>query len=314
MADRNAQEQENPEESHDGYRWSEQNCPICEIKPTKYVGKRGGASHRENQGVETEIWACGKCGLIFPNPMPYPIGGLGQHYEVDADQYFQGHDKLGKLDNAAGLVEQAEKLLGRKGRLLDVGVGRGEILIAAKERGWDVEGVEPSESFADYAEKRIGVKIWRQPVEEAEIPEAEFDVVILAAVLEHLYNPDEIMLKISRILKPGGFLYLDVPNEKGLYFRVGNVYQKMRGRKWCVNLAPTFSPFHVFGFGAKSLIAILRKHGFEPKVWTVYGGTSMVSMRGGVFGKLESVASSLITRISNLGNMGTYIETWAVKK
>ncbi len=300
--------------TRDGYFWTLQKCPICEVAPTKYVGKRGGASHRENLGVETEIWECEKCQFLFPNPMPFPCGGLAQHYEVDADEYFQSHEKDEKLESAERLIKQAEVLLGRKGRLLDVGVGRGEILIAAKRNGWQVEGVEPSESFADYAEKRVGAKIWRQPVEDVDIPENEFDVVILAAVLEHLYNPNEVIKNISRILKSGGLLYLDVPNEKGLFFKVGNLYNRVRGRDWCVNLAPTFSPFHVSGFGPRSLKALLKKHGLEPKAWTVYGGTSMVSSHGGLVGMAEKLASKIITRASDIGEMGTYIETWAVKK
>jgi len=300
--------------THDGYVWIEQVCPTCETPPSVFIGKRGGASHREGLGVESEIWQCKRCSLIFANPMPVPEGGLGQHYNVDADEYFQGHDKNEKLESAADLVRQAETLLGRKGKLLDVGTGRGEVLIAAKELGWTVEGVEPSATFADYCEQRTGAKIWRQPIEETEIPDGEFDVVILAAVLEHLYNPNEIMAKVARVLKTGGLLYLDVPNEAGLFFRVGNLYQKLRRRDWCVNLSPTFSPFHIFGFSPRSLRALLSKHGLAPKVWKVYGGTSMVPADGGIRAKLESQASRAVTAISNLGEMGTYIETWAEKK
>jgi len=302
------------DEIRDGYVWKAQNCPTCEIAPTKFVGKRGGPSHRENLGVETDIWRCGTCGLIFPNPMPFPVGGLRQHYEVDADDYFQAHDKEGKLAAAVHLITQAEGLLGRLGKLLDVGVGRGELVIAAKERGWDVEGVEPSETFADYAEKHTGIKIWRQPVEDLDLPNDEFDLVVLSAVLEHLYDPDQVIKNLSGALKRGGLLYLDVPNEKGLYFFVGNAYQRLRGRKWCVNLAPTFSPFHVFGFSPGSLKILLRKYGLEPKILNVYGGTSLVPSLGGFMGSLESYASKLVTLISKFGNLGTYVETWAARK
>jgi SAM-dependent methyltransferase len=300
--------------SRDGYIWVEQNCPICNVSPTRLIGKRGGASHRQGLGVESDIWACGKCSLIFPNPMPIPERGLGQHYDLDADDYFQHHDVGSKLAGAADMVRQAGALLGRKGKLLDVGVGRGEILVAAKEMGWDVEGVEPSEKFADHAEARTGAKIWRQPIEETEIPDNEFDVVILAAVLEHLYNPDEIIAKIARVLKPGGLLYLDVPNERGLFFRVGNLYQRLRRRDWCVNLSPTFSPFHVFGFSPRSLRKLLEKHGLTPRVWTVYAGTSMVPGSGGAPRNIERQIAKLVTWVSRFGEMGTYIETWAVRK
>lgn len=109
-------------------------------------------------------------------------------------------------------------------------------------------------------------------------------------------------------------MYLDVPNEMGLFFRVGNAYQKLRGRKWCVNLAPTFPPFHIFGFSPNSLRRLLKKYDLEPRVWTVYGGTSHVPSRGGLTGQLESLSSKAVTTVSDIGEMGTYIQTWAVKK
>ncbi len=301
------------DEVRDGYIWRKQRCLTCDLEPKHFLGTRGGASHRENLGVECEIWRCGQCGLIFPNPVPIPVEGLGQHYDVDADEYFQGHDKDTRLSGAKGLIAQAEGLLKRKGKLLDVGVGRGEILIAATEAGWVCEGVEPSETFADYAQARTGARIWREPIEESLIPDEEFDVVMLAAVLEHLYDPYQVISKISRVLKPGGLLYLDVPNEAGLYFRIGNIYQRMRGRKWCVNLAPTFPPFHVVGFSPRSLRAMLGKKQLNPVVWNVYPGTSMVPGNGGISGLIESTASRLITNLSRFCEMGTYIETWARK-
>lgn len=253
------------------------------------------------------------CGLIFPNPMPVPVGGVEQHYGVEADEYFAGHEKQTKIENAQGMIERAERVFGGTGRLLDVGVGRGEILLAAKERGWEVAGVEPSQQFADYAEEQTGAAIWRVPIEEADISANSYDVVILAAVLEHLYNPDDVIRKIASVLKKNGILYVDVPNEKGLYFRVGNLYQKIRRRDWCVNVAPTFSPYHLFGFNLKALHRLLKKHGLEAVEWEVVGGRSMVASRGGIMGKLEGVASSVVTKISDYGEMGTYIETWARK-
>ncbi len=301
-------------EVHGGYRWVRQDCPTCRKRPTRRVGTRGGASHRDGLGTECEIWQCGDCSLLFADPMPIPVDGLGQHYGMDADEYFEAHDAEEKHDSASELVRQAEALLGRTGKLLDVGTGRGEVVAAAQAAGWTVEGVEPSATFADHTEAKTGAKIWREAIEESNIPNAEFDVVILAAVLEHLYDPDAVIDKIARVLKPGGLLYLDVPNETGLFFRVGNLYQRMRGRDWCVNLSPTFSPFHIFGFNPRSLRRLLAKHGLEPTVWKVYAGTSMVPADGGMRARLESLAGRIVTGLSNVGEMGTYIEAWAVKK
>ena len=297
----------------DMYRWVEQSCPVCEAAPAKLIGRRGGRAHREGLGVVCDIWRCSRCGLVFPNPMPVPVGGPDQHYGVDADSYFEQHDTGDKVESALGFLRQAERLTGGKGRLLDIGAGRGELLRTARGEGWDAVGIETSSTFAAHAARYSGAEIRQQTLEECGFDADSFDVVILAAVLEHLYNPDEIIKEVSRILRRGGALFVDVPNEEGLYFRVGNLYQKIRRRDWVVNLSPTFSPFHVFGFGPKSLRALLNKHGLEPKVWRLYSVRTSVPARGGLASFLERQASEVVLAVSRLGNLGTFIETWAVK-
>lgn len=297
----------------DLYRWVEQACPVCEVPPTKLVGRRGGRAHRQGFGVVCDVWRCQGCGLVFPNPMPVPVGGADQHYGVDADDYFEQHEEGDKVESALRFLKQAEALTNGKGRLLDIGAGRGELLRTAREEGWTAVGIETSSTFAAHAARYSGAEIRQQTLEECNFAANSFDVVILAAVLEHLYNPDEIIKEIARILRPGGALFVDVPNEEGLYFRIGNLYQRLRRRDWVVNLSPTFSPFHVFGFGPKSLRALLAKHGLEPKLWRLYSVRTSVPAQGGLTSFLERQASEVVLAVSRLGNLGTFIETWAVK-
>jgi SAM-dependent methyltransferase len=300
-------------EIREGYRWVAQECPVCRAPPGTYMGRRGGAAHREGTGVECRIWRCRRCGLVFPNPMPLPAAGVGALYALDPESYFQHHDAETKLACARQLMAAAERLTGGRGRVLDVGSGRGDVLVAARERGWEAVGIDLSPSFAKYASKRSGAEVRREPIESCGFSAGSFDAVILAAVLEHLYNPDETVREIARVLRPGGAFFVDVPNEAGLYFRLGNLYQKLRGRDWVVHLAPTFEPFHVFGFGPRSLRALLSKHGLAVRDWRVYAGRAMVPGRGGAAGVLEHLAARAVTAASNLGELGTYIETWAVK-
>lgn len=299
--------------SSDSYEWRPQICPICELPPTRFLGKRGGVSHRAGVGVECEIWQCGRCGLIFPNPMPVPIGGLQRHYDLDADDYFQHHDLDAKGQGAHHLLEKAAHLTGGKGRVLDVGVGRGELLRVANAEGWAALGVEPSPSFAEYAQHHSGAEVRCEPIENCTFPDASFDVIILAAVLEHLYDPDQTLKEISRMLRSGGALFLDVPNERGLYFKIGNFYEKLLRRNWTVNLAPTFPPFHVFGFNPLALRTLLKKHDFRVADWRIYPGRSVLPNSGGVTGAVEMLAARAVTAASRIGSLGTYIEAWAVK-
>jgi SAM-dependent methyltransferase len=302
-----------PGEVRDGYRWVAQSCPVCGAPPGRYMGRRGGAAHREGTGVECSVWRCDRCRLVFPNPMPVPAEGVGKLYELDPDQYFQNHDLGDKMASARHMVAAAARLAGGAGRLLDVGAGRGDVLVAAREAGWEAVGIDLSPTFADYAERRSGARVLREPIERCGFADGSFDAVILAAVLEHLYDPDRTVREIARVLRPGGVFFVDVPNEAGLYFRLGNLYQRLRGRDWVVNVAPTFEPFHVFGFSPRALRALLSKHGLEVREWRVYGGRAMVPRRGGLFGAFEHLAARAVTAASNLGELGTYIDTWAVK-
>ena len=246
--------------------------------------------------------------------MPIPLGGIGQHYHVDADEFFANHDPEEKIKTARLILDDAERMSGGMGKLLEIGAGRGETMKLAHQIGWDVVGTEPSETFAAYAAKVTGRQLYTKPIEECGFAANEFDVVILSAVLEHLYDPSAAISEISRVLKPGGLLFLDVPNERGLVFKAGNLYERLRGRKWCINLSPTFPPFHLFGFSPRSLQTLLSSNGLGIVKMHVFGGVSVLPSRQGVIGSFETGASKLLTAVSNFGKLGSYIAAWARKR
>ena len=245
--------------------------------------------------------------------MPMPINGLEQHYSVSPQDYFHNHDASDRLEYASLLMQQLQELHIAKGKLLDIGAGRGEVLRVARENGWSVIGIETSPTFADYAARYSGAQIIQAPLNECDFQANSFDAIVLGAVLEHLYNPDETIKEIARILKPGGALFVDVPNEQGLYFILGNYYQKFRRRDWVVNLAPTFPPYHVFGFGPQSLRKLLAKHSLRPAIWYVFSVRSLLSRRPGLMGFVEQQATKLVTVLTKNNRYGEYIATWATK-
>ena len=239
--------------------------------------------------------------------MPVPLD-LNQHYD-EPDEYFIHHDTEQKAHHAVGILKRAEMIF-RKGRVLDIGAGRGEILKVARDLSWEAVGIEPSIKFAERAREYSGAEVYESLQDR--FPSESFDFVLLGGVIEHLYNPNETIREISRILKPGGVLFLDAPNESGLYFQLGNLYQRLRGRDWVMNLAPTFSPYHVFGFSPSSLRTMLSKHDLRIVKFRVYGGQSYVPSNG-LIGFVEQQCARVVSALSDYGNLGTYMEAWTVK-
>jgi SAM-dependent methyltransferase len=214
---------------------------------------------------------CRRCLLIYANPFPVP-DDLDALYSEEQD-YFHSH--LGpeaKAVQRERIVALLEPYTGGPGRLLDVGAGLGETVAAALFRGWDAYGIESSATFAARASWLCGDRVHHGDIDSlpARLSERPFDAVTLSAVLEHLHQPDRAIATIAAALRPGGALLLDVPNELGAYFRAGNLFYRLHRKDWVVNLAPTFSPYHVFGFSRRSLTALLRKHGLSPVWWYFY--------------------------------------------
>lgn len=98
------------------------------------------------------------------------------------------------------------------GKVLDVGCGRGLLLNKLREHGWETFGTELSEEAADYARNALHLPVTTQELEDANFGDAEFDLVVLWHVLEHVRAPRAMLQEVSRILKPGGLLLIAVPN------------------------------------------------------------------------------------------------------
>jgi SAM-dependent methyltransferase len=94
-----------------------------------------------------------------------------------------------------------------KGKLLDLGCGNVPMYEAYKDSVEDVDCVdwgntEHSDSHLDY------LMDLNEPLD---LPSNEYDTIILSDVLEHIKNPKVLVSEVSRILKPGGVLLLNVP-------------------------------------------------------------------------------------------------------
>jgi SAM-dependent methyltransferase len=161
--------------------------------------------------------------------------------------------------------------------------------------------------------RRGGGQVVEAKLEQRPFPENSFDAVTMGAVLEHVFNPEALLKEINRVLRPGGILWLDVPNEAGFFYLLGNLYQRIRGRDWVVNLSPTFPPYHVFGFTPKALRCLLQVSGFESIRLKTYATCAVVETRNSPVPAGVRQLVRWILWLGELAGAGTYMDAWAVK-
>jgi len=141
-------------------------------------------------------------------------------------RYYASEDYISHTDSDQGLInniyqrikkhnlQKKVKLIdslasGRKS-LLDVGAGTGDFLLAAKERGWKIQGVEPNLA----AQERATAKGILLLDDLEEIRSEKFQTITLWHVLEHLPNLEKQLQKLVSLMEDTGSLVVAVPNFK----------------------------------------------------------------------------------------------------
>jgi len=139
-----------------------------------------------------------------------------------------------------------------RGKLLDVGCGDGEFLSLAENAGWQCFGIEPDAAAASVATAR-GASVIGSHLEDLDDQfDGHFDVITLSHVIEHVHDPIDFCRRCWRMLKHGGFLWIETPN-------IDSVGYEIYSRSWR-GLEP---PRHLVLFAAKSLGMCLAHAGFR---------------------------------------------------
>lgn len=257
--------------------------------------------------METSLVRCRACHAVYQSPTLLPSGNP---YIDVAGSYFRHDDPGLKRDAGTILARKAESLLGRRGRLLELGCGPGDVLDGARAAGWSVAGIDMTAAFAEAGRAR-GIPIEVSSVEESQVLNevGEFDVVLLAAILEHVYAPASVLERVRNVLRPGGIIFIDVPNECSLFTFVANAYQRVRLRDWVVNMSPTFPPFHVVGFCPASLTFLLDRVGFRVAEMSTHAWDVPTED----LARFERVAVRAVNRVGCWLGKGVGLTAWAIR-
>lgn len=255
-------------------------CNMCESKADthKVLGRRlnqsQGRNPKDKIGISTTVVKCSTCGLVYSNPQPVPFD-LQDHYGIPPEDYWK--ESYFQIDDNyfRGEIERIKELIDFKEGMksLDIGAGLGKAMIALKKAGFDSYGFEASKQFHERAITKMGIsadKLRLGVIEEVGYAENSFDFISFGAVLEHLYNPSESILKAMTWSKPNGLIHIEVPSSDWLIGKIINLIYQLKGTDYVGNLSPMHEPFHLYEFGLKSFQEHAKRHGYDVVFYEYY--------------------------------------------
>jgi len=230
-------------------------CPVCNsnaIDPLLTV-----KDHSISQ-QHFPVWQCRTCQLRFTQDVPA---------ENEIGPYYQSEDYVSHSDTSKGLINKLyqrvrritlqqkasliKKYTGATGRILDVGAGTGAFLYTMQNSGWTVTGIEPDEGARRHAAALYDLQL--QPKESLQSLEpGSFEAITLWHVLEHVHQLHQYVEKLKELVKPGGKIFIAVPNYTALD-------AQLYGSYWAAYDVPR----HLYHFSPRSMEVLLQQHGLR---------------------------------------------------
>lgn len=170
-------------------------------------------------------------------------------------------------------------------RLLEVGVGTGELIAVALEYGCEVEAVEISRRQSQRLQKLLDVDVHCMDF-LAYDTSGHFDIVTMGDVIEHVTDPAAAIEKAHALLADEGVLWISTPNFESGFSRIMKYADPMWNEPW-----------HVTYFSRDGLEDILRQNGFIVLESILSAGDSMAPWR-------SSPKKHNQPDAENLGNIG----------
>ncbi|MBC5763634.1 class I SAM-dependent methyltransferase [Ramlibacter albus] len=188
-------------------------CPLCRSRGSKLLFTNAMAA-LDALDMSYAVHECAECGFVFAGELPP---------EPDYSRYYARYSKydhssvVSVVDAARGEAAAAliENVVARDAPVVDVGCGSGTLLSLLKRAGYtNLHGVDPAPNAGKLANELFGLTgVRRGSMADCHevVPIAEASVVMVMAVLEHLWDPQRDMAGLFARLRPGTHLMVDVP-------------------------------------------------------------------------------------------------------
>ena len=138
----------------------------------------------------------------------------------------------------------------KSGDVFDIGCGFGHFLLTGKQLGYNVTGVEMSKANLDYIRKNLDLEVQEKNFLDVK-EDKKYDIMTLWDVLEHMDDADKIIAKVSVMLKPGGTIFIQVPQIDSFFARL------LKDKWWEMGLD------HVNYFSHKTIKQLFAQYGIE---------------------------------------------------
>lgn len=272
--------------------------------------------------VTIRILKCSECGLVY----------LDDHMSVaeEAEMY----RLLGKLkswrssEEYSGICDESAMLRDKAaivksylpksngGELLDLGSASGDLLNLLRDTDWGLHGVDISADLVDKGKERFGLDLMAGTLEQVQLESGSLNCVTAFDLIEHLTDPVATLKEINRILKKGGLLILEVPNEDTSFRMVARFLCKLSLGRINWPIQRLYYLGHLYYLNKATLEIALKKTGFS--ILDVYAKESYNTRYGyGKHGKLKgiiNVAIDLLNGFDKIRNTGAKLVVCARKE
>lgn len=220
---------------------SDKTIPIFEMRRDPYLRRLG------LDGAIVKKVMCQVCGLVYSKPQLEEIEvkrlyGTLRGSDTPSEEHLWWKQRQAEED-----FRWIAARLQSKGKVLDIGCSEGSFLMQFKRIGWETCGIEPS-AFAQFGRQVYGLDIRQGTFEEVSLAPSTFDLVATLRVLEHVVDPHSFLSQVKGLIKPDGWLYLEVPNAWKPRHHPGEF----------------LGAHHLRLFTRRSLLALLGRCGFAP--------------------------------------------------
>ena len=170
-----------------------------------------------------KLYRCLGCSLEFVSPFPSP--------DISDVLYDTNYYSVNYLAYEKERKRQFTKLLdkmsafGIEGPILDVGCGAGLFTAVARDRGFDVCGVEPSQAGRATARQCFGIDA---KASLSDLSQGSFRTAVLWQVLAHVPNPVALLRNVCEVLQNDAYVIMSFCNWRDVRYRFATLEARLR--------------------------------------------------------------------------------------